>query len=61
LFFSQNQIKGDGIGLNVICMGNEKCTQDFGQKNLNVRNHTRHEWEGNIKMDLKGIGWEFMD
>jgi hypothetical protein len=41
----------------------EDCTQGFDGKGKRKRSlgRPRHRWKGNIKMDLKNIGWGGMD
>jgi len=38
----------------------EKCIQNFGWKTWREETawKTKHRWEDNIRMDLRGIGWE---
>jgi len=39
----------------------EKCIQNFGQNLKRKRpfRRSRCKWEGNIRMDLREIGWEW--
>jgi hypothetical protein len=42
---------------------NEKFIQNFGRKAQRTRSlgRPRRRWEDNIRMNLREIGWEFVD